>query len=96
MADYKFSPHERHAVYTAHQEKCYMCSKSIDIQSMEVDHIIPESLLRTPNKLKEVLKSFSLDESFDLNTPENWLPACSQCNREKSNIIFEPSPIIQL
>ncbi len=34
----------RHAIFTVHDEKCYMCGTPLDMQSFEVEHLIPESL----------------------------------------------------
>ncbi len=45
MNKYRFSAEERYAVYAVHNEKCYACSIAVDLKSMQVDHIIPESLL---------------------------------------------------
>lgn len=96
MFDYTFNQNERFAVFTAHKEKCYLCTKPIDLQSMEVDHVIPEILLKDPAKLSEVLRLYGLEGTFNLNCPENWLPSCGPCNRSKSDTVFEPTPIIQL
>lgn len=96
MAKYSFSSAQRYAVYTSHNEKCYICNTPIDLQSMEVDHIIPESLDEEPEKKQEILKTYGLDPHFNLNSYENWLPSCGGCNTFKSNTVFEPTPIIQL
>ncbi len=94
MAKHSFTPFQRYAVYTVHGEKCYLCSKPIDLKTMEVDHIIPEQLLDEPDSLMSVLQDFKLPEDFDLNSYHNWLPACRPCNNEKSNLVFKPAPII--
>jgi len=94
LAKYSFTPFQRYAVYTVHGEKCYLCSKPIDLKTMEIDHIIPESLLDDPDKLNSVLVEFGLPMDFNLNSYQNWLPACRSCNNEKSNRVFKPAPII--
>lgn len=96
MAKKKFSLEERHAVYTVHGEKCYLCSKALDMQTMEVDHILPESLGITPARLKEVLEGFSLPEDFNLNDFGNWKPTCRPCNGKKLAKVFEPFPIFRM
>ncbi|WP_442577847.1 hypothetical protein ACSBOB_20080 [Mesorhizobium sp. ASY16-5R] len=63
---------------------------------MQVDHILPESLLDDPNRLTDVLTQFSLPPTFEINSVENWLPACGRCNQTKRETVFEPVPIIQL
>jgi len=44
MAKYSFNSVERFTVYITYGEKCYICAAPVDLQSMQVDHIIPESL----------------------------------------------------
>lgn len=61
---------------------------------MEVDHIIPERLLNEPKEFAEVQKDFALQEDFNINSYENWLPACRRCNGQKSGTVFIPMPII--
>ena len=72
-----------------------MCTHPIDLQSMQVDHVVPESLLGTP-KFDAVKSEMDLPPDFDINGFENWLPACSPCNRRKSDVVFRPSPLILL
>lgn len=95
MSTYSFSAEQRYAVYTVHGERCYLCRKPIDLASMEVDHVIPESLLGSKG-LADVLDQLGRPSDFDINGFENWLPSCRQCNNQKSNIVFEPSLLIQV
>jgi len=94
MATYRFSAAERWAVFTVHKSHCYLCKKPIDFSTMHVDHIIPESLSEEPEKLAEVLSEFGLPGDFNLNSFENWLPACMGCNLQKNAKVFEPAPIM--
>lgn len=63
---------------------------------MEVDHVIPESLLKKPTELQAALNAYGLPADFDLNSFANWLPACSPCNGTKNDLVFEPTPIVQV
>jgi hypothetical protein len=90
-----FNKFERFAVYNCHDNKCYICRRPISYLEYEIDHVIPESLLDRPNELTAVLIRFGLPHSFDLNSFDNWLPACGPCNRTKSNKVFEPTIAIQ-
>ena len=63
---------------------------------MEVDHVIPESLIEKPKELQATLSAFGLPSNFDLNSFANWLPACRPCNGTKSDLVFEPTPVIQV
>lgn len=96
MAKRQFSAAERYAVYTAHSEKCYMCGKPIDLFSMEVDHVIPETLLKDPTRLTTILANYGLPADFDLQSFANWLPACRPCNNQKRSRVFNATPLIQL
>ena len=95
MSDYIFSAAEKWGVFSVHGSKCYYNREPIDFSSMEVDHLIPESLSRHPKKLALTLKALGLPADFELNSYENWLPICSPCNRTKAASVFEPTPLIQ-
>ncbi len=95
MTKYNFSSSERYAVYTVHGEKCYLCRKPIDLDSMQVDHLIPESLLLDPVALAGALALLGRPTDFDLNSFANWMPACVPCNMQKSDAVFDPSLLIQ-
>lgn len=96
MSDkHRFTIHERHAVYTVHNEKCYMCGRPLTMKSMEVDHLIPESLVGS-RELPDVLGRLGRASDFDLNGFENWMPACRECNSGKLDLVWEPSLEVQL
>ena len=65
---------------------------------MAVDHILPEALLKPENEKEriKVLKDFGLDEKFEINSYENWLPAHGHCNNKKHDHVFRPTPLIQI
>ncbi|RKP43342.1 hypothetical protein [Trinickia fusca] len=96
MSTYKFSQAERFAIYSTHGEKCYLCGKPLNLKTMEVDHIIPESLLAKPKELQAALEDFELPSEFDLNSFDNWLPACNPCNSTKNDLVFVPTLKIQV
>ncbi|MFG0541588.1 HNH endonuclease [Pseudomonas sp. YQ_5] len=96
MSRYKFSSAERWAIFLVHGMKCYLCNIPIDLSTMVVDHVLPECLLDSPSACSAAKSKLGLPASFDLNSFENWLPACSVCNGTKSSVQFEPSPLIQV
>lgn len=95
MSKHQFSQSERFAVFSTHLAKCYMCSSPVDLQTMQVDHIIPESLQNDQARLQAVRKDFDLQDEFDLNSYENWLPSCGPCNTSKGSEVFRSTPLIQ-
>ena len=96
MSRYSFSPQERFAVYTVHGEKCYICNKPLNYAATEIDHVIPEHLGNTPERLAQVLELLGRHSNFQLNSPANWLPSCDRCNRLKGGQVWEPSLLVQL
>ncbi len=96
MSKYKFSPAERAAIYLIHGEKCYLCGTSLNLKTMEVDHVLPESLLEKPEALKNALNDFGIPTDFNINFFSNWLPSCRPCNGTKNDLIFKPAPIIKV
>lgn len=61
--------------------------------SFQVDHILPESLGSEPEAFASARISYGLPESFDLNSFDNWLPACPPCNNRKRDAVFKALPI---
>ena len=96
VAKYRFSEAQRHAVYTVHGERCYMCRAVLDMKTMEVDHVIPEALRDKAERLAEVLASLGRPADFNLDSYPNWLPSCRSCNGTKHDRIFDPAPIVVL
>jgi HNH endonuclease len=50
---------------------------------MEIDHIIPQSHIKNPTKLADVLKQHGLPSEFDITSLDNLVPACRSCNALK-------------
>ena len=83
-------------MFIVHGEHCYLCNVPLPFLDMQVDHIVPESLVTRPEELAEALRSFGLPAAFDVNSYENWLPACGSCNNAKQSIVVRSSPIFQV
>lgn len=95
MTTFDNSIAQRHAIYTVHGERCYQCRCPIDLLTFEVDHVIPESLLTDAVRLSSVLQDLGRSSTFDVRSLENILPSCRPCNRAKSNLVWEPSLLVQ-
>lgn len=63
---------------------------------MAVDHVVPEHLLATPSLLAAAKSELGLPTSFDINSFENWMPACHSCNGRKAGLQFKPSLLLQV
>jgi len=51
---------------------------------MEIDHFMPEYLVRETEKFEQVRKDYELPDGFVINDYGNWLPCHPWCNRSKS------------
>ncbi len=94
-AKYRFSLHQRYAVHTVHDGKCYICGHDIDLLETTVDHVIPSSLLQKPEKLQTVFLEFGLPADFELNDYSNWMPCCHPCNNWKRARVFRRTPLFE-
>lgn len=95
MSTYKFSPAQRYAVMSTYGARCYICTEPIDLVTMQVDHIVPEKLIKDRDSLACVLRDYGLPSDFNLNTYENWSPACGRCNLQKRATQFKPTLMFQ-
>jgi 5-methylcytosine-specific restriction endonuclease McrA len=91
MSNYKFKREERFAVFTIHGQSCYVCGDPLTMKTVEVDHVVPERLANDPNEFAEARSTLGLDPDFNLNSYENWLPACRLCNGRKGSRVWSPS-----
>jgi hypothetical protein len=64
--------------------------------TFQVDHVIPESLAEEPVRLEGAKEQLGRPTHFELNSYENWLPACVRCNNLKRERVWDPSLLVQL
>ena len=83
MANQRFSNAFREALWEAHGQRCIYCSRPVAFRAMEIDHVIPESLLGDPSALHAMLQRLGVAPGFDLLGFENLAAACSPCNQDK-------------
>lgn len=84
----------RSALLGAWKGRCAYCSEPLTLESLQVDHVVPE---RMPKgfALADVLDCYGLPSGYDVQSWENRAPACSRCNRTKSNyLILNRAPIL--
>lgn len=95
MSKYHFSTIERYAVYKVFSGKCQWCGEPLEFKDIHIDHLIPEMLLENPEKLATILFSYGLDDSFDINDFENWIPLHPHCNTRKNDAVYSNLPIVR-
>jgi hypothetical protein len=72
----KNHPVVRVAIWECHNRQCYYCSKHIELENMQVDHILYENLEQHPLIKKEVFGQYELDEDFSIDSLENYVSSC--------------------
>jgi hypothetical protein len=72
-----------------------MCHEPVEYKSLQVDHLIPGHLESDRKELARVTQLFGLPDTFEIQSFENWMPACSACNGKKLGRVFQPTPIVQ-
>lgn len=95
MSKYQFNTNERYAVYKVFNGKCQWCGEPLEFKDIHIDHLIPEVLLEKPEELNDILKSYGLDDTFDINDFENWIPLHPNCNTRKNDAVYSRLPIIR-
>lgn len=67
---------DRLKVLNKYNSKCAYCGCSIDIKSMQVDHIFPKHIYQFYFNAGKI--------TYGLNDPVNLNPSCRSCNNYKS------------
>lgn len=88
-----FKSAEKYAIWTAHGEKCWVCRKPLPFLELQIDHVVPAALKAEPEALAALIKALGLPVGFHIESYENYRPACSGCNRTKSDLPYD-APIV--
>jgi 5-methylcytosine-specific restriction endonuclease McrA len=83
---------ERVAIWTAHSKRCAYCGEPLKYPDLEIDHILPVSLTKSPGKLEHLISQFALPSDFSIASLRNLLPAHRICN-SKNEIEFSMKPM---
>lgn len=86
-------PAFRLAMWDAWDHKCAWCGNPLDLEDLEVEHLIAGGL--EGDDRSTALAQHGLPENFDLDSTENRVPAHGRpCNRRKSIKPLPDSPVI--
>lgn len=94
MSRQQFDDLFKAALWETYEKRCFWQNEPIEFFELEIDHVIPESLLDKPDKLKELLQGACLPDTFNILGPENLVPSCSKCNGKKSALEMAPQHLI--
>jgi len=95
MAKHRFTSAERYAIFTVHGGVCYICDAPVTMKAFEVEHVVPEHLGKDPEALSDARAELGLPNDFNVNSYENWVPSCGDCNRKKLEMVWTPSLQVQ-
>lgn len=76
----------RAAIWLANGKRCFYCQELITFRELQIDHVIPQDI--SGDRLQQLKTRLALSIAFSTQSQENLVPACSSCNRRKSNKIF--------
>ena len=68
-------------------KKCFYCNQPLLYDECQIDHIIPESIGKSPESLTECIIHFNLPNDWKLQAIENLAPSCAICNNKKGVMI---------
>lgn len=86
---YRFTTLQRLALWRAFGERCAYSGEPLLYKDLQIDHILPESLLDSPDELQRLMENYGLDPEFEINSYYNWLPVHGRFNRQKGSLVFE-------
>jgi 5-methylcytosine-specific restriction endonuclease McrA len=82
---------ERIAIWTAHSKKCAYCGEPIKYPDLEIDHILPQSIAKSPDKLNQLISQLALPSDFSIFDLRNLLSVHRACNSRKGDKVFNES-----
>jgi len=87
MSKQKIPPLLKRAIWEVYGKKSGYNNIPLTYNEIEIDHIIPERVLRNPKpgEFEKWKKKYDLDNGFDIQGIENLCPSTRQFNIEKSD-----------
>lgn len=93
MSQQRFSDIDRRALWEAHRKRCLYCRQPLLFKELLIDHVVPEGLLRDPERWADIRVSYGLGETFDVQGDGNLAPACYPCNADKLDRLLSPEQL---
>lgn len=78
----------RTALWNSYNNKCFYCSQSLLWDDLQIDHLVPESIVTDPNRFSKLKSDYELNNDFRINDLYNLVPTHSRCNNRKTDILF--------
>lgn len=84
----------RRAIWDIYNHRCFYTGKILSYTDLELDHIIPESVISKEDILIKIIEDCELDNNFEINSLYNLVPTSRFENRRKSDNTFNPKSCI--
>ncbi len=73
----------RAAIWRAHDQRCVYCTELVTYSDLDIDHIVPYSLLEQKGQLDRLKEEYGLPQTFDVDALTNLVPSHRHCNLQK-------------
>lgn len=83
MARKEIPTSRRAAIWQAHGQRCIYCTELVPFSDLDIDHVIPRSLLDRQQQLVHLKEEYGLSETFDVDGLGNLVPSHRHCNLQK-------------
>ncbi|ELR64622.1 hypothetical protein C942_02315 [Photobacterium marinum] len=88
MSKQSIPPTVRAGIHKVFNEKCFYCNEPINYSELEIDHVIPESLLSDDKKKEKALRKYALESDFEILSYKNLVASCGDCNNKKRDLLL--------
>jgi len=82
----------RYALWRAYDMKCFYCGQPVEFMNLNVDHVLPHSLMDDRGRFDIVLREYEIVENFpdfSIDDLSNLVPSHgASCNLRKSDTLF--------
>jgi hypothetical protein len=91
---YRFSMAQRTAIWLAWDKRCAYTREAIAFRDLEIDHVVPESMLDGDVEFSQLRQRLSLPGDFKINSFHNWVPTLHSANSAKASRPFADSSVL--
>lgn len=86
------TPAQRFGVWKAWRGRCFWCKEPVVFKNCQIDHALPLTAAEAVGGMENLREMYKLPSDFELDSFDNWIPACAGCNLFKQSRLIEASP----
>ena len=84
----------RAAIWRAHDQRCVYCTELITFSDLDIDHIVPHSLLERREELDRLKEEYGLPQAFEVDGLTNLVPSHRHCNLQKLGNVLPKNRVL--